>query len=337
MQDFRRRLIALIILLILLFGSGTLGYMLLEGWSELDAFYMTTISLTTVGFGEVQPLSREGRLFTIVLILLGVGVLTYGISSLVEYILSARVGMQVRKRRMLKTIEKYKNHVIVCGYGRVGQSAIASLKDQGHDIVIIEKDPIKTKRLMDAGFSVVEGDATLDDILLQSGIKKAWGLLVATEDDSVNLFVVLSSRALNADLFIVTRSNEKNEQKMMRAGANRTVSPFHIGGRHMANIITRPQVTDFFDVVTLAGGMELWIEEIGIGVDSILAGQTVGEADIRRQTGVTLVALIRRNEDKTLMPDADTMLQHGDELIVLGTREQLKSLKGLTIPGMMTK
>lgn len=329
MQHFRRRLIAVVILLIFLFGSGTLGYIWLEGWSWLDAFYMTTISLTTVGFGEVQPLSSSGRLFTIVLILLGVGVLTYSIGSLVEYVLAARVGIRVRKRRMVKEVSKYRNHVIVCGYGRVGQSAIAALSDQERDIVIIEKNPIRVEKLMDAGFVVVEGDATIDEVLLQAGMKQAWGMLVATEDDSVNLFIVLSARALNADIFIVTRSNEKNEQKMIRAGANRTVSPFHIGGRHMANIITRPQVTDFFDVVTLAGGVELWIEEIGIGVGSILAGKTVGEANIRRRAGVTLVALIRRKEDKTLMPDADTMMKQGDELIVLGTREQLLSLKKL--------
>jgi len=331
MNPGRKTIIILILAPVLLFLIGITGYMLLEGWNAMEAFYMTAITLTTVGFGEVRPLSDSGRLFTVFLILLGAGSLAYGFSTGIEYLVTVNVTGQFRKRRMMKTIEKLKDHVIVCGYGRVGISAIESLASSQREIVVIERDPQKLEALLDTDLLVVEGDATKDEVLLQAGIDRAWGLIVCTGDDSLNLFIVLSARAISSDLFIVTRSvNAENESKMRRAGANRVVSPYQIGGKHMANIMIRPHVTDFFDVVTLDGGMELWVEELVINPGSTLVGKTVGKADIRRRTGVTLVALLRRDDKAALMPDAETTLAAGDELIVLGTREQLARLESLT-------
>ena len=307
-----------------------MGYVLIEGWSWPDAFYMTAITLTTVGFGEVRPLSTVGRIFTVFIILSGVGTVAYGFSRLGEYFLTGHVADRLRSRRMMRTIDKLQNHIIVCGYGRVGKSAALTLRDGKRPVVVIDNDPDGITTAQEEGFVVLHADATKDEALMQAGIDRAWGLVVCTGDDSRNLFIVLSARALNARLYIVARTiDAANEQKMIRAGANRVVSPYQIGGKHMANIVIRPHVTDFLDVVTLDGGLELWLEELVIQPSSSLAGQTVGTSNIRRRTGVTLVALLRYTGG-TVMPDADTVLNAGDELIVLGTREQLTSLEELT-------
>lgn len=330
MVTFRRSILPVLLLVVLLFVGGTIGYMLLEGWTWHDAFYMTAITLTTVGFGEVRPLSPIGQLFTVFLILSGVGSVAYGFSRLGEYFLTGRVAARLRSRRMMRTIGKLRDHIIVCGYGRVGRSAALTLRDGKRPVAVIDNSEDRIESAQEDGFIVLHADSTRDEALIQAGIERAWGMVICLGDDSRNLFVVLSARALNPELYIVARTIEAaNEQKMIRAGANRVVSPYQIGGKHMANIVIRPHVTDFLDVVTLDGGIELWLEELIIQPESVLAGQTVGTADIRRSTGVTLVAILRL-EGGTVMPDANTTLQAGDELIVLGTREQLANLEELT-------
>jgi voltage-gated potassium channel len=320
-----RRVLALIIIPFFLFAVGTAGYMLIEGWNMLDAFYMTAITLTTVGFGEVRTLTAPGRVFTVGLLVAGVAFIAYGL----EYLLTANLGETWRERRMRRAIEKMENHVVVCGYGRVGQSAIASLLNSKRQVVVVEKDPEKAGVLDELELFYLIGDATKDEVLQQAGIDRAWGMLICTGDDSRNLFIVLSARALNSNLYIVTRSvDAENDRKMRRAGANRVVSPYQIGGQHMANIIIRPHVTDFFDVVTLDGGIELWVEELDIGQDSPLIGKSVGEANIRQETGVSIIAMVREN--RSAIPNAHTILQAGDELIVIGTREQLSKIEKLT-------
>lgn len=329
-MTFRRSIVPLGLLLILLFVLGTLGYVLIEGWTWPDAFYMTAITLTTVGFGEVRPLSPIGRLFTVFLILSGVSSVAYGFSRLGEYFLTGRVAARLRSRRMTRTIDKLVDHIIVCGYGRVGKSAALTLQDGKRPVVVIDNDAERIESAQADGFVVLHADSTRDEALIQAGIERAWGMVICLGDDSRNLFIVLSARALKPDLYIVARTIEAvNEQKMIRAGANRVVSPYQIGGKHMANIVIRPHVTDFLDVVTLDGGIELWLEELIIQPESALAGQTVGDANIRRRTGVTLVAILRL-EGGTVMPNANTALHAGDELIVLGTREQLATLEELT-------
>ncbi len=330
MLSLRRSILPLILLVITLFLGGTVGYVLIEGWTWPDAFYMTAITLTTVGFGEVRPLSPTGRAFTVFLILSGVGSVAYGFSRLGEYFLTGRVGARLRSRRMMRMIDKLENHVIVCGYGRVGKSAALTLREGKRQVVIVDNALDRIESAQAKGLIAQHADSTRDEALIQAGIERAWGMIICTGDDSRNLFIVLSARALNPKLYIVARTvNAVNEQKMIRAGANRVVSPYQIGGKHMANIVIRPHVTDFLDVVTLDGGLELWLEELVIQPESLLVGQTVGMANIRRQTGVTLVALLRR-AGGTVMPNAETVLDVGDELIVLGTREQLTKLEGLT-------
>lgn len=332
-----RIILKLSFLIVAMLAVGTVGYRLIEdGWSWLDALYMVVITMTTVGFGEIHPLSPAGRLFTIGLMLMGISVLAYGLGTIFEYVLTADLAGTIRRRRVSQEIEKLNNHIVICGYGRVGRSSVDSLRESGRKMVVIELKEELAQVAREDGILVVEGDATKDEILIQSGIERAWGLIVCTGQDSLNLFIVLSSRSLNKNLYIVARGiDAENEGKMRRAGADRVVSPYQIGGKHMANIIIRPHVTDFFDVVTLEGGIELWIEELKIEEGSPLIDQTVGQADVRKQTGVTLVALIPAEGGDALIPHAQTVLNVQDELIVLGTREQLAKLENLTDPSPM--
>jgi voltage-gated potassium channel len=332
MIDLRKRIFNLTIVTTVIFVFGTLGYVLIERWSWADALFMAAITLSTVGFGEVEPLSPVGRIYTIILILLGVGIIAFAFSTIGEYLISASVGGQLRKQRTKRMIKKLRDHVIICGYGRVGHSAAFTLQNNQRQMVVVDKDPEIVQAAQNAGHIVVVGDASYDDILREAGLEHAWGIIVCTGEDSLNLFVVLSARTLNPDIYIVARAvDSENEHKMRRAGANRVVSPHQIGGTHMANIVIRPNVTDFFDVVTLQGGQELWIEELIVEAGSILSGRTVGEVDVRRRTGVTLVALTHHASGITVLPDAETTLVADDQIIVLGTREQLTALRNLTV------
>jgi voltage-gated potassium channel len=225
-------------------------------------------------------------------------------------------------------IRNLQDHVIVCGYGRVGRSALNMLRESSDSVVVIDQDEALVSEVREQGIAAVWGDATRDDTLREAGIERAGGLIASAGNDADNLFIVLSARTLNPKLHIVARTvNPENEAKMQRAGADRVVSPYQIGGRQMANILSRPNVTEFLDFVTLDSGLELWLEELRIGPDSPLAGQTVVEANLRRKTGATLVALLRSSSGATLTPDESTRLEAGDELIVLGTRDQLARLE----------
>lgn len=330
------RILLLFLMVLSVFLLGTAGYMLLEGWTLIDSAYMTIITLGTVGFGEVHPLSNIGRVFTIVLILLGVSTLAYGLRTVAQFFLEQDYVHQWRQRQVMRKVSELDGHFIICGLGRVGLSTAEALRDSKRPFVVIEKDLDPSILLEYPSMFVVDGDATDDDVLFQAGIERASSLIVTAGDDSINLFVVLSARSLNPDLFIIARSaGPGNEQKMRLAGADRVVSPYRIGGKHMANIAIRPHVTDFFEIATLDDGVEVWVEELVLHENSTLLGRTVGEIDVRRRFGVTLVALRHYFPAKdgapervsTTIPDANTCLQAGDELIVLGTRDGLAQLE----------
>jgi len=322
-----RRYFPLIITPILVLAVGVAGYILIEGWPLSDALFMTIITLTTVGFGEVRPLSQAGRLFTVALILLGVGTVVYSLSVAAEYLASADLGRRLWRRRMQNSIDKMTDHVIVIGYGRVGHSAADALTDSSKPIVLIEREEAAIQSAIDGGLPVLNGDATDDTVLQSAGIERAQTLIVCTGDTAANLYIVLSARALNPNLRIIARGDPASQAKMRRAGADRVISPYQIGGKYMANIALRPHVTDFLDVVTLDNGLELWLEEITIEEGSSMVGQTVGEIHIRRRTGVTLVALLRHATGEMVAPMAETRFETGDKLIVLGSRQQLVGLE----------
>lgn len=329
----RIRFLRLLLLFIAIIAVGTIGYVLIEGWTWGDSLYMTAITLSTVGFGEIRPLGETGRIFTIILIFAGVGLIFFSLSSMAEYLVSFNMEYELRKRRSSNMIKNMKDHVIVCGFGQVGSSAAAALQENGKQIVVIDVNPERVNFAHERGLAVIEGDATQDETLSKAGVERSQSIIVSMGDDSLNLFIVLSARSINPDLYIIARANQAaNAEKLRRAGANRVVSPYEIGGQHMANIVIRPHVTDFFDVVTLPGGEEIWVEEQTLGPGSSLVGRSVVEADIRRQTGVTLIAIYRPATQTNFLPDSKSKLSEGDKLIVLGTRDQLASLENLTRP-----
>ncbi len=320
------RLRLIIILNVCILGSGTIGDMLIEGWSLGNALYMTVITVGSVGYQEVLPLSSAGRLFTGILIALGVGTVAATFTLLVDSLFSTEIQRERVKRRMSKKLDKLNDHVIVCGFGRVGRNAVeVLLSENNRNIVILERGD-EAEALREAGHFVFDGDATQDSVLRQVGIERAWGVLVATGSDATNLFVVLSSRALNPDLTIVARSSsEENVSKMLRAGADRVVSPYDIGGKRMAYSLLRPHLTEFLDVLTTSSGDELLLEEVSVVDSSLLVGKTLRELELRQRTGITLLAVLR--EDGVVTPDADFRCVETDRLIVIGTRTQLDRLE----------
>ena len=333
MIRFRRQVLPVIIGVILVFVLGTVGYMWIEGWTFWDALYMTVITLTTTGFSEVNPLSTQGRVFTMLLLGVGLGIVLYAVTLIGEYIITARLGESWRSRYRMRQIEELTEHTIICGLGRVGWSTATTLQQMGKPVLIIDTDEEELLEAEKLGFEWVSGDATEDATLKEAGIERAAGVVAATGKDPDNLVIVLSARALNPDLFIVSRSTlPENESKMLRAGADRVVSPYRMGGQHMANLMIRPQIVEFLNNVTVNGGQELWMEEISIRAGSQLEGQTVVDANIRRQTGVNLIALRPHSTEMMRIPDEEMELAVDDTLIVLGTRGQLASLEKLVNP-----
>ncbi|MEM7797911.1 MAG: potassium channel protein, partial [Chloroflexota bacterium] len=315
-------------LLVALFVFGTVGYRAIEGWSLFDSLYMTVITLTTVGYGEIEPLSQTGRIFSMFLMTAGIGVFALGVRSIAEYVISINLGRLNWEVRMQRKIDTLFDHVIVCGFGRVGQNAVNILRAEGKEIVIIDPDEEKLEvaRERDDALLMIAGDATEDDNLLKAGLKRASSILVCAGDDTDNLFIVLSCRSLAPHISIIARASAvQNESKMIRAGANRVISPYRIGGQQMANCAIRPDIVDVLDVVTTRSGMELWMQDLRLSKNSPLVGKTLLEAHIREETGVTVILINRKGEDM-LSPGANTYLLPNDHLIVIGTPSQVEKL-----------
>ncbi len=298
----------------------------IEGWSFLDALYMTVITLASVGYKEIHDLSLNGRVFTIVLIISGVGTVTFAVTAGAKLVLEGEFKEIFGRKRLEKKIKELKNHYIVCGYGRMGKIICRELKEKHIKFIVIEK---QSRPLDERGdMLIVEGDATRDEILREVGIERAKGLISVLPTDAENLFVVLSARELNPQLFIVARAGEEgSEQKLMRAGADRVVSPYHIGGLRIAHTVLKPAVVDFIEFATKSGNIDLQMEEIAIREDSKLAGLTLDECGIGRDLGIIVVAIKKPTGDMKFNPTFRTAIKAGDTLIALGEISKLKALE----------
>ena len=326
----QRKLLRFAVAYVSVIAVGTLGYMLIEGWHVIEALYMTVITLSTVGFSEVRPLSSAGRIFTSALIVAGVGAVTYLFAAISQYIVSGELTGSLRKARMQQRIDALSGHYIIVGYGRVGQQVVEDLLEAGSRCVVLETHPEVLRQLPD-GLPHVAGDGTEDGVLERAGIARASGLVASTGDDATNLFVTLTARTLNAGLTIVARANQPtSEAKLRRAGASHVISPYRISGRRIARQLLTPTVTDFLDVVMHSGKLELLLEECTVRPEGRLAGRTVAEAEVRKHTGANVLAIRRRGEGGivTNLP-ADLRFEPDDVLIALGTTEQLHQLAGL--------
>lgn len=304
--------------------TGTLGYMLLEGWDPLDAFYMTIISITTTGFAEVRPLSPAGRVLTIFLIVAGVSSLAYLGGKAIQELLESQI---LGRRNVNKQVNKLRNHYIVCGYGRLGRPICAELIGTHSEFVVIEKNEDRIKQISDANMLYVHGDATNDDVLIQAGIKNARGLIAVLASDADNVYVTLSARELNNHIFIVTRAiGEEVEKKLIRAGANRIVKPYEIGALRMAHLLVRPGVVDFMDIVARKSGVDLALEEIMVRHGSELNGITLADSTLRQRLNIIVVAIYRTESEFIYNPKSSETIREGDRLIAIGEWENLQQL-----------
>lgn len=288
---------------------------------------MTITTITTVGFREVRPLSDAGRIVTLLLIILGVGTLFYTAGSILEFVIEGHFTNILERRRMKGRIEKLSGHFILCGFGRVGREVAKELAANRAQFVVVEKSE---ETLKTCPYSYVEGNATDDEVLLAAGIKGARGLISALGTDADNVFVTLTARSIRPDLYIVSRSGgEEAEAKLIRAGANRVISPHSIGGRRMAAMMVKPVLCDYLDLVTHGEGLEFELERVEISPDSPLANKGIGEVRIRDKTGAMILAVKKHTGEFNTTPGAVTVLEPGDVLIAIGTQRQIQSLEEL--------
>jgi len=305
---------------------GVVGYMAIEGWGFLDSLYMTIITITTVGFNEVHVLTSGGRIFSIFLIVGGVGGALYALTGVVQYVVEGNIGTIWERRRMKTKIAQLKGHFILCGFGRVGEEIARRFKEEGAPFVIIENRPEPIARVEQTEYLYLQGDATEDEVLKQAGIERARGLVAAVGTDTDNTYITLSARGLCPDLFIEARaSSEEARTKLERAGANRIILPEVIGGRRMAMLALRPAVVDFIDTVAYSRGREMQLENVDIGRNSRLLGLMLKA--VRGKTGITTLAI--RKKSGTLIPNPvdEETIEEGDQLIVIGTKKQLAALE----------
>lgn len=324
----RRLRAALSVLAIVVIG-GTVGYVML-GFGALDALYQTVMTITTVGFREIEPLDSTGKWFTIVLILLGVGTALYTFGVLLETAVEGPFRQARKKRRVDHKIGKLQDHVVVCGWGRVGRAIAQFVAGAGASVVVVDND---ADRVAGSGHLGIVGDATDDGVLRSAGIARARALVAAIDTDAENLYVTLSGRSLRPDLFIVSRArDEASEAKLLRAGADRVVNPQALGGARMGALVMQPHVAEFVDVVMHDGSLEFRLEEVEVPKLSPLAGATLRDAEIRGLTGALILAL-RDDEGAFLTnPSPDSVIDAGTVLIAIGTADQLAALTEASQP-----
>lgn len=311
--------------LVLVSVAGTIGYLAL-GLGPLDAVYQTVTTVSTVGFREVEPLTPAGKVFTMALILVGVGAALYAFSVLIETFLEGQLNELLGRRRMEQSIASMRDHVIICGWGRVGRSIGSELVEGDRDLVVVERNEAK----LDGGPPAVVGDATEDAVLRAAGIERASALVAAADTDAANSFIVLSARALNPDLFIVARTrNEDSGDKLYRSGADRVVNPQNIGGARMAAFVLRPHVAEFLDVVMHEGTLEFRLEEVAVTASSPIAGRSLRDTHIRDRTGALVLALRDEHGQFRTNPDPDAEVRAGHVIIAIGTQDELDALVAL--------
>jgi len=308
--------------------GGVIGYMTVEGWDFFKALYMTVISITTVGYGEVFGLSKGGRIFTIFLIMTSFGVLFYIATAFTQALIAGQIKAFFGRQKLERALRRLKGHFILCGFGRIGSVVAKELAKEGVPCLVIERDPAVAKEAEEAGYLCVEGDATVDEILRRAGIERARGIVATVSSDADNLYITLSARQLNPDLFILTRADSPDaERNLLAAGANKVVSPYFIGALRMANALLRPHVVDFIELAVHRRHLELQMEEVRVEDDAYFAGRPLRECGLRERFGVIVVAVKKASGEAFFNPSPETTIEREDVLIVLGEGKGLKELE----------
>ncbi len=327
--NHRRILFALLAVAIAI-GFGAVGFFLIEGWSLLDSLYVAAQTVTTVGYGDLTPVTRNGRIFSTVFMLAGVGIVLYALTVTVQTIVQSELVATFGQRRQSRKMSKLRNHFIICGAGRVGSHLIRGLLGTEETFIVIERNPQNVAELTDLGVIVLVRDATLEESLREAGVEHARGLAACLPNDADNVYVVLTARDLNPKLHIVARAvEEQAEAKLIRAGANRVVAPTIIGGHRMAMALTKPAVDDFLGSIT-ANKLELAFEQVEVDPSSNLVGRRLSETNIRSELDIVVVS-IRRSDGQILFnPSGEAIIENGDILIAIGHAESLMKLAALT-------
>lgn len=326
-MSLKNRILIAVGLIFLIFSIGVAGYKLLEGWNFLDSLYMTVITVTTVGYREVHTLDARGRIFTMALILFSLGTVFYILNTGARILIEGELKEVFGRRKVEKKIRSLRGHYIVCGYGRMGRIISREFQAKGVDFIVIERDPVTTG-LEGKGILYIEGDATRDEVMREAGIENASGLISVLPTDAENLFTVLTAKGINPNLRVVARAGEEgSEQKLLRAGADRVVSPYYIGGLRIAHTLIKPAVCDFIEFATKSGNIELQMEEVTIQHGSKLEGKTLDETGIGRDLGVIVVSINRPGEEMKFNPTSRTTVKGGDVLIALGDVKKLSELE----------
>ena len=319
-------------LLVLIVVGGTLGYHWIEGWDLWRAFYVTVVAITTV---ELPPvLSGVGQAFTVVLLLAGVGAALYTFTLFATVVVEGGLPKRLARRRYQRMLEHLTDHYIICGYGRIGSVVARQFQRQHVSCVVIERDAERVQAAMEDGVLAVEADASKEEVLHRVGIERARGLIAAVGTDAENVYAVLSARVLRPDLFIVGRAEtEDATQKLKRAGANRVLSPYQIGGVQIAQTALRPAVVDFVELATSSENLDLMMEEITVTASSTLSNQSILQANLRQRYGVIVIGIQRQEGRMEFNPEPETAIRDGDKLVVLGRPDSLKRLEAEAVHG----
>jgi voltage-gated potassium channel len=330
MERIRRRLALILIAMVVTLGGGTLGFVLIEHYSPFDAFYMTLTTVTTVGYGEIHPLSHAGRVFNSGLISVGVITMLLAVGSMTQTIIELELSQFFDKRRVKGMISKLEDHVIVCGFGRVGRGAADELRQAGVPFVVVDNNDDKVERAMREGMLGALADASRDETLREVGIDRAKGLIATLSSDADNLFLILTAKTLNPRLQLSARvAEESSEAKMRRAGADFVFAPYNSTGHRMAQAIVRPHVQQFLDFTTRNIGLDVGIEQVQVGHRCLFAGKTLAEMAIRRDTGVIVLAIRRGSGEMLFNPPPEAQVTSGDHLIAMGEPQGLRKLENV--------
>ena len=330
MHRVARRLSYILIAIVATLTIGTVGFALIGKYSVFDAFYMSLITMTTVGYAEIHPLSHAGRVFNSFLIAFGVTTIFIAIGAMTQTIIELEFGDAIGKRRNKRMIDKLKDHYIICGIGRVGRGAASELRHAGVPFVVVDINPDRVERAMLAGMLAVAADSTHDETLRLVGVERARGLVAALATDADNLFVLLSAKGLNPGIYVAARAAEEGaEAKMRRAGANAVFAPYAITGHRLAQSLLRPHVVQFLDFTTKDVGEDIAIEQVRVAANSEMVDKTIREMQLRKEVGVIVMAIRKESGEMLFNPPADTAVQGGDYLIVMGRPGNLRTLETL--------
>jgi len=325
--DRTAHLIITILVSAFLVALGTAGYMLIEGWPMLDSLYMTVITFSTVGFGEIRQLSPPGRIFTLILIVLGVGFVAYVIGNVIQFLVEGRIRLILGRHKLDKKIDRMNSHYIVCGYGRMGRAFCRFLTQRHLDFVVIEKNTNRIPIMNEDGILYVTGEATQEANLNKAGIKRASNLIATLGTDADNVFLVLLARGLNPNLYVVARASQNETKKpLYSAGANVVVSPFDVGARRMAHAILRPNVIRFLELAFSDESTDIHIEEVKVAASSTLVDVTLKDSGIRKTYDLIILSIVKEDGTMLFNPSADTKINAGDTVVAVGCHESLVKL-----------